>query len=110
MRKHVLELMPEDVKVAVGQALNDLYYGPSYDEEAASYTENLRIIRDWIDSDMPRTLWYDEQSGYVEDQEPEGYEDEEGEYVEPFWEDYRKYETDDIKSLVFGALVTDGGL
>jgi hypothetical protein len=110
--KYVNSLMPENVKRAKAAAMHSLYYGPGGDDpDAPGYVTAIDTLRDWIDSDMPRTLWYDVQSGYVEESEPEGFEDEEtGEWIEPEWSDYYKYESHDIKRIVFGALVSDGGL
>lgn len=92
--------------------MHSLYYGPGGDDpDAPGYTTAIDTIRDWIDSEMPRTLYYEDWSGFVSENEPEGFEDEEtGEWVEPEWSDYRQYDTREIKRIVFGALVTDGGL
>lgn len=103
--------MPANVKKAKAAAMQNLYYGPGGDDpDAPGYTTALETIRDWIDSDMPQTLYYDDQSGSVDESEPEGYEDEDGEWIEPDYGDFREYGQGEIKRLVFGALVSDGGL
>ena len=101
--------MPADVKRARTAALSSLY-GVGDDEDAPGYTTAIDTIRDWIDSEMPSTLYYDDQSGYVSEDQPEGYEDDEGNWVEPDYGDYREYGQREIKRVVFGALVSDGGL
>lgn len=107
--KYVSDLMPEDVKKAKAAAMHNLYYGPGGDDEdAPGYTTALNTMREWIDDEMPQTLYYEDWSGEVLEDEPEGFEDEEGQWIEP--EDYRMYDRREIKRIVFGALVTDGGL
>jgi hypothetical protein len=107
VKRYVDDLMPEDVKKARRAALASLY-GYGADPDGPSYMTALDTIRDWIDSDMPQTLYYDVQSGYVDETEPEGFEDEEGQWIEH--DDYYMYDRGQIKRVVFGALVTDGGL
>ena len=86
-------------------------YGISGDPSGMGYEEAIDIIREWISDEMPGTLYYDVQSGYVDENEPQGFEDEEtGEWIEPEWGDYVQYEDRDIDRIVFGSLVTDGGL
>lgn len=115
---------------------SDLLYGPFYvdapkdgnwenwDEDYRDYTslddyENpielytsplADELRNAI-NDFP-TLWYDRESGSVQDTEPKGWYDEddlddEGEptYYEPNWEDYWELETNQVVELVFGSTI-----
>lgn len=118
VEKHFEKKMPKKIKNLVSGALMDLHSGPMSKADMRDhgikawpgYSSALKQIRDWADDNISE-VWYDMQSGYVEESEPKAWKDEEtGEWVEPFWEDYVHFDRRDVMREVFGSLVTDGGL
>lgn len=64
-----------------------------------------QTLRDYI-SNLPSEMWYDSQCGYLSENEPEGYEDDEtGEWIEPEWSDYYKLERSNIVAALFGKTI-----
>ena len=116
IRRHVTALMPARIKKLAGAAHWDLMYGPHSRADFRAegirwpgYMQACERIQDWIDSKMPRDLWLDTQSDDVQASEPEGWTDEEtGEYVEPFLEDFVHFDAHAITRVVFGELVGNG--
>jgi hypothetical protein len=49
-------------------------------------------------------LWYESGSGEVSELEPEGYEDEDGNWIEPEWYRWTRYKTREWKCFAFGEL------
>lgn len=111
------EYLSVETKKAKIDALNDLYFGPQahFDEETDEGTEEVvyrkpytfgkavKILSDWWDK-VGGDVWYDVQSEEVFDKEPKGYEDEDnGEWIEPAWEDYVHYDSSDAKRVFFGS-------
>jgi hypothetical protein len=78
VRQHYIDLMDDKTKKLRSCALFDVNYGPM----GVEY--------------------------YREADEPQGYKDEDGEWVEPMWEDYVKLEDRDIRRAVFGDLIGSG--
>ncbi len=110
IRKHMRRQMDPRVREALRYVMVDLYAGPlSRDEREAegfprglTYKNALGMVSDWW-GDHGQELWYDSQSGYVSDVEPEeGYEDEDGEWVEPEWDDWYAFDRSAVGAAVFG--------
>lgn len=93
-------------------ANSDLYYGPLYfdsqgeqclwcDKSAKQFdfSAACQTIRDALD-DLPSTVYYNHMNEEIEDKAPEAYEDEDGKWIEPWWEDY--YEVD-VKDELLGS-------
>ncbi len=112
VRKHFRDLMDEDeeVKAARTFASYDLWHGPMTADQAEAegypadwdFETATEILTDWWGSNGGE-VWFDSQSGYVETREPQGYDDD-GEWIEPIWEDYVHVEGQDAKRAVFGEL------
>ena len=71
-----------------------------------TYTDLVgNTLREYIDG-LPRELWVDSCADEILDSEPEGWEDEEtGEWIEPFWEDYWRLGTHEIVEALFGPTI-----
>ena len=104
-RDQYLKGAPERIKRFLRLAWWDLNYGPvtfcedcGADRLSDCTCENpypgwetaLDEIKAWSD-DLPSEAFFDSQCGQIQDSEPEPWTDEEtGEVVEPFWEDFYK--------------------
>jgi hypothetical protein len=118
IRQHYIDLMDEKTKKLRQCALFDVNYGPmgaEYYCEAEGvedwpgYVKAIDQLREWASENI-QTTWFDVQAEFVQTDEPKGFEDEDGEWVEPAWEDYVKLDESDIRRAVFGDLVTSGGM
>lgn len=104
--------MSKRAKDIVGALTYDLYYGVGPEEEIyplgkdgkpLGWRSALEELRDIIDElDGFQDLWYDAQGGKVLENEPRGYKDEDGEWVEPMWDDIHYFEAGDVKKIVLG--------
>lgn len=129
--------VPPEVRQQARYANYDLYYGPvnggDDDEEGEPYhgfETATAMVGEWCNDNL-HDVWYDTQSGFVSDREPEGYreqccacggtgndpdfdDDEDAEdgdctrcdgsgveWVEPTWEDYMHFEVADVKRALF---------
>lgn len=109
IRKHFLALMPAAVKQQLAGANMDLYGGPLSKADARAegirgwkgFSHAAREIKSWGEDNLER-VWYDQNAGIVETSEPQGFEDD-GEWVEPFLEDYFEYDLRAVKRIVFGS-------
>jgi len=94
--------VPPDIQRLINQATTDLYTGPLEEEDYPGFQTASAKIQEWVDNELSE-VWYDTQSGYVSEEKPKGYEDEDsGEWVEPFWEDYYHYDKKHVVQLVLG--------
>ena len=100
IREYVLKDADRDTLRLIEQAQMDLYGGPHSERGYPGFTAALREIARDLDF---HDLWVDVNGGYVFDSEPEGYEDEYGDWVEPLWEDYIQYDARDVKRAVLGV-------
>ena len=112
MKKHFLDQMDEDTKAWRAAALFDLYNGPSGVEgpEGYTYARALKELNAWW-SQNGHDVWFDTQSEYVLDSDPTqnlDEEDEEGSYS--VLEDTLYFDSSAARKIVFGELVTDGGM
>jgi len=111
IKNYVIKEMPDDIKTLRSLALWSLYYGPSIEgqkgeENWPGWSKAVDIISNWVNDNISE-LWYDQESGVVLDKEPNGYQDEETEeWIEPMWSDYIKYDSRDVKRIVFGELAS----
>jgi hypothetical protein len=111
IRDYYLEAMSKPLQESLGKALSELYSGPGSagdDEDGWTYSKALRDLGRWWDS-VGTTLYYDTQSGLVEESLPTAYQDGD-EMVEPMLEDYMEFSERDGAKAIFGALITDGGM
>lgn len=108
VRAHFTALMNKRTKKMLAAALHDLYHGPS--GSGPGYTTALKHLNAWW-SDWGQTLWFERDSEYLLEEEPKGYKDEEtGDHIDPDWDNYYEIDRARAKRIVFGALVTDGGM
>lgn len=126
--------VPPNVQRMADRATFDLYFGPigteqdyEADEPYPGFSEACEVVTDWCDENLSE-VWYDSDSGFVSDREPEGYQeectdcagsgeacfhdadsDEEcatcagsgEEWFEPTWEYYYHFEVRDVKRALF---------
>ena len=104
--------LPAKVVQMIGMANGDLYGGPYAngerftDEDGGNevvypgFTEACQIVREGLD-DLGE-VYIDVQCGGWQDREPEGEEDEEGNWLEPDWEDWIYLERRDAVQAVVG--------
>lgn len=108
--EHFKKLMPAAVKHQMSGALWDLYNGPLSKADARAegirgwkgFTTAAKVLGEWADA-WVEPVWYNQEWGGIETEEPRGYEDDDGEWVEPAWDDYVKYDTRDVKRAIFGS-------
>lgn len=93
--------MPEEVKEALANASWNLHYGPS--GEGMGWESALEILRNWAEEHISE-IWYDQMAGNIDTSEPQGYQDETGEWIEPLGEDYRYFNDREVKRIVFGEV------
>ena len=105
VEKWVQEQLDRDTTKLIAQATADLYSGPHSERGYPGFESAMRSIADDF-NDLPSRVWVDTQAGFVQETEPEGWEDEEGEWVEPFWEDYVEYDRSDIQRAALGELAS----
>lgn len=139
VRNHIT--IPDHIAAIAGAIRYDLLHGPTFaiirDNDVTKFTADdfstdydcldvgpkdrvvqtyvaplADALRKFID-DLPSELWYDIQSGYVQDSEPEAdmYEDEDEDgnifqvRCEISWEDWMTLERDDIVTALFGKTI-----
>jgi len=90
--------MPEEVQQAWANASANLMHGPSAGE--GTFQSNTAIVKEWADANI-FDVYYDEQTGEVMTDEPQGFEDGD-EWVEPG--EYWQIDGYDAKRWVFGEL------
>lgn len=118
VQEHFDALMPKKLQDLARIATADLYGGPFSSTDVReqlgvsgySYQKALKLLNDWWNENGGQ-VYVDLQSEEVLTSEPEGFEDPEtGEIGEPFWDNYSTVSEREAKQIVFGALVTDGGM
>lgn len=96
---HFDERMPERIKKLRNIALNDLYYGPVYeDSEWPGYSSATNEIHEWCMENI-HDVYVSLRSGTVEESPPED-----------DTEEYCHVSAANVKKVVFGDLVSSGGL
>lgn len=106
--------LPLELTSLRASALFDLYFGSSgTDPGYPGYTETLKQLRRWAETELPSVLYYDPDSGEVLTKEPRAYtiEGEVDEDGEPIWFEpspYFEVSRHTIWSAVFGALADNG--
>lgn len=98
VRDYFKARMPEEVQQAWANASANLMYGPSAGE--GSFQSNTEIVKQWADQNI-FDVYYDDQSGEVMENEPQGFE-ERGEWIEP--DPYWQIDGYDAKRWIFGEL------
>jgi hypothetical protein len=125
--------MPQGVQRAANLATFDLYYGPLSGHDVSSddpdyaplvaagvisgeagsgddhfeFTKALDLVADYV-SDLPGTLYYEDESGCVMDREPQGEEletgelDDDGEPIMEWCEPLPYYAVDNLAGVLFG--------
>lgn len=101
--------VPENINQIRNIAWADLMYGPygAQNIEGCDYPgfdKALDALQSWCDQNVFE-VWADGDFLYTS--EPEGYEDETGEYIEPFWEEIYHYERKDVIVALFGKEVAE---
>lgn len=111
-------MMPTRIVDLRAMASWDLYFGPNtaedYSEEDPTretvwpgYVTAVAELSDWSQSHIGE-VWYDADSGEVLTSEPEGGEDEDGEWHEPFLEQTYYFDRGAAGRAVFGELARNG--
>lgn len=126
--------VPAHIRAIANAVAYDLLHGPSYlllpggeitnvnddcvatfrddldaDEAAGDLVEETYVgkaaiaLRGFLD-EMPTQLWLDTESDCVQDTAPEG-EEVDGEWCEPFYEDFVLFERREIIEAVFGSTI-----
>jgi hypothetical protein len=105
VRAYYVERMPQRIKDVIGAANSSLHFGggDALCELELGFESAMEELFTWWD-EQPHEVWLDTQCEEVCDKAPEGYTDDDGEYVEPMWEDFIQYELREIKRAVFGEL------
>jgi len=117
MNQHITEHfpIPEEIQKLANMANNDLYNGPTYldgDGNVVSMFDDVETgitafdfvgacatVADWCGDNLNR-VYYDAECGEVMEKEPEGDEDEEGNWIEPG--PYYEVDSTEVKRLLFG--------
>ena len=100
------EQLDRDTLKLITQATYDLYSGPHSERGYPGFKKAVRLIADDLRA-LASRVWVDTPAGFVQETEPEGWEDEEtGEWIEPYWEDYVEYDRSDIERVVLGELAS----
>lgn len=111
VREYVQGIMDVDTLSLVSETLGDLYFGPNPpDGTWPGYAAAKRQIEAWAMENLPSTLYVDSFADCASESEPEGWTDCDGTPIEADWEGVLVYERSEIARVVFGKLVTDGGL
>lgn len=90
----------------------DLVWGPigPVDDNGKrwpGFVASTEIIENWFDRNVPSTLYVSEW-GDVTDTEPEPYfDDDTEEWIEPFYEDWTRLESKEIKAVLFGKYLAE---
>jgi hypothetical protein len=113
VRAHFVGMMAKKIQRLLAAAKFDLYYGPSGADHPRGYgyTSAIRELDRWWD-DYGGMVWYDTEADLVEENKPEDaweVDEETGETYEPP-DIYLEIDKRDAKRIVFGALITDGGM
>ncbi len=102
--------VPENLARLARLAAHDLYYGPIYEPDDGKpwpgFQGALAAIESWMDKNLPATVWVDTEAEFATSVEPEAFETEDGEWIEPPWEDYYKLEGAEL----FRAAIQDNEL
>lgn len=113
VRAHFMGMMDKRTVKLLEAAKYDLYYGPATANDVGlkgyTYPKAIDELNDWWD-EHGSEVWYDSQADLVEESEPEAFEDDDGELIEPNWEDYYEVDKSTAKKWVFGRLISDGGM
>jgi hypothetical protein len=106
VQQHFVAKMDKEVTDSLADAMWNLHYGPS--GGGRSYETCLTTLRAWSESTL-NDAYYDVQSGEVLESEPQSWEDEDGNVVEPNTDDYMRFDVSDVKRLMFADLIAHGG-
>jgi hypothetical protein len=105
--------VPEDIRRLANLATQDLYEGPLYFDDEGDLTscfdphmshpfdfaQAVMELSDWV-GDNISTMYYDPHSGDLMEKEPQGEEDEDGNWIDPY--PYYEIHTTDIVKILFG--------
>ncbi len=108
VRRHIK--IPKRVQHQIDGARADLFYGPLSVRDAKDhgikgwrgYDHAIGVIQDWIASDVPHELWYDNDFGGIYESLPEG-EYVDGEWQEPFLENTFHVDRGEILRALLGS-------
>lgn len=100
--KHFTDAMDEETKTLLSHCTTDLHYGPDAVEEGyLGYTASLKKLEEWSQENICE-VWYLPDDCLCES-EPLT---EDGET----YEDAIHYERHEVARIVFGKLISDGGM
>lgn len=106
--------LPERIEFLRRIATTDLWHGPVSSGPDSPYNPDPETVTpetwtgfpdacaeldNWAGENVPNQLWYDDDCGMLMQSQPEGFEDEDGEYVEPG--EYYEIDRRDIRSALF---------
>jgi len=108
VQAHFMAKMDKETQDALSSAMWSLHFGPG-GGSGMSYEEALRLVHAWAEENLT-DAYYDVQSGEVLESPPQDWEDEDGNVVEPRWDDFMCFGVSDVKRLMFADLIAHGGL
>jgi len=102
--------IPKNIQRLINAANMDLYYGPYAEGENIEnewtypgFVSACDRISEWIDENIPSEMYFDYDCEYISETEPEPEIDEEtGETIEPFWENWYRFERKGIIANIVG--------
>ncbi len=94
--------LPNNIKTLISQAKYDLYYGPIVDDpEYPGFSTATSLISQALED--VNDLWIDTFAGSYSTSEPEPIEDDEGETIEPTYEDYLHLSRERVQQHIVGT-------
>lgn len=103
IERHFKDVMDTDTRTILSHCVTDLFYGPDAVEEGyLGYTASLKKLEEWSQENI-HEVWYI-HDGCLCESEPQS-ETEDGVY-----EDVIHFERHEVARIVFGQLISDGGM
>lgn len=114
----IYDNLSAEVQNDIALCRHSLVYGPAYVDEdgelcdcfdegakAHDFSAAVDRIRDALD--FVGTIWIDHEADDVLTSEPEGWEDEDGEWQEPDWSQIYRYDRRDLIRQIVGAALAE---
>lgn len=93
--------LEDEIRTLVAQANFDLYAGPCQEEGFPGFETACKRIRKALSN--VSDVYEDRFCGYFTESEPQGFEDEDGEWIEPTWEDWFQHGKRDVLAALVGS-------